>query len=89
MTLNVEQKKGIMDKFKKHEKDTGSSELQVALLTERINLLTEHFKANPKDHHSRRGLLMLVGQRKRLLGYIKKLDIKKYRDLISTLELRR
>jgi small subunit ribosomal protein S15 len=89
VTLNVEQKKGIMDKFKKHEKDTGSSELQVALLTERINLLTEHFKANPKDHHSRRGLLMLVGQRKRLLGYIKKLDIKKYRDLISTLELRR
>jgi len=87
--LTIEQKKGIIDEFKKHESDTGSPDVQVALLTKRINDLTEHFKTHKKDHHSRRGLLMLVGQRRRLLNYIKDKDVKKYRDLIQTLNLRK
>lgn len=79
----------IIAKFGKNEKDTGSAEVQVALLTERIKELTEHLKMHKKDHHSRRGLLMMVGQRKRFLGYIKAQDIQRYRDLIAELGIRR
>ncbi|MDR3091932.1 MAG: 30S ribosomal protein S15 [Clostridiales bacterium] len=82
-------KKDIIAKFARNEKDTGSSEVQVALLTERINHLTEHLREHPKDFHSRRGLLKMVGQRKGLLGYIKQSDIAKYRDLIAELGLRK
>ena len=82
-------KKEIIAKFGRTEGDTGSSEVQVALLTARINHLTEHLKINKKDHHSRRGLLQMVGQRKGLLNYIKKKDIEKYRSLIAELGLRK
>ncbi|GHU52048.1 30S ribosomal protein S15 [Clostridia bacterium] len=82
-------KKPVIDKFARNEKDTGSSEVQVALLTARINHLTEHLKQNPKDHHSRLGLLKMVGHRKGLLNYIKQSDITKYRDLIAELGLRK
>ncbi|MDR1689052.1 MAG: 30S ribosomal protein S15 [Clostridiales bacterium] len=82
-------KKEIIAKFARNEKDTGSSEIQVALLTERINHLTQHLKDHPKDFHSRRGLLKMVGQRKGLLNYIKQKDIIKYRDLIAELGLRK
>jgi len=81
--------KEIIEKYMRHEGDTGSPEVQVALLTGRINHLTEHFKVHTKDHHSRRGLLKLVGQRRRLLDYLKKKDLNKYRDLIKGLGLRR
>ncbi len=87
--LDVEKKKDIIEKFRLHEKDTGSPEVQVAILTERIGYLTEHFKLHHKDHHSRRGLLKLVGQRRRLLEYIKNKDIERYRALIQRLGLRR
>jgi small subunit ribosomal protein S15 len=83
------EKKSIIAKFGRKENDTGSPEVQVALLTERINHLTEHLKIHQKDHHSRRGLLKMVGQRKGLLNYIKQKDIVKYRDLISELNLRK
>ncbi len=83
------QKNEIIDKYRKHDKDTGSAEVQVALLSERINHLTDHFKVHKKDHHSRRGLLKLVGQRRRLLNYLKKKDIDRYRELIQSLGLRR
>ena len=79
----------IVSKFGRHESDTGSPEVQVSLLTERINVLTEHFKSNKNDHHSRRGLLMLVGRRRRLLDYLKERDIQRYRDLIARLGLRK
>jgi small subunit ribosomal protein S15 len=82
-------KSDIIGKFRHHEKDTGSPEVQVALLTERINHLTEHFKVHSKDFHSRRGLLKLVGQRRRLLDYMKKKDLQRYRDVVKTLGLRR
>jgi len=82
-------KKEVMDSHKRHDNDTGSPEVQIALITGRINHLTEHFKVHKKDHHSRRGLLKLVGKRRRLLDYLKKKDLNKYRDLIKTLELRR
>jgi len=82
-------KQGIIDTYKTHENDTGSSEVQIALLTARINHLTEHFKVHQKDHHSRRGLLKLVGQRRRLLTYLKSKDLERYRTLIKALELRR
>ncbi|MGH9032699.1 MAG: 30S ribosomal protein S15 [Acidimicrobiia bacterium] len=72
-----------------HESDTGSPEVQVALLTDRVNHLTEHLKVHPKDHHSRRGLLMLVGQRRRLLDYLRRNDVERYRALIAKLGLRR
>jgi len=85
MTTNKE----IMGKFMRHDGDTGSPEVQIALLTNRINHLTEHFKVHTKDHHSRRGLLKLVGQRRRLLDYLKKKDLNKYRDMIKELGLRR
>ena len=88
--LHYENKKPtLVEKFRTHERDTGSPEVQVALLTERIHYLTEHFKTHKKDHHSRRGLLMLVGQRRRLLGYMQKHDLEGYRALIKELGLRR
>jgi small subunit ribosomal protein S15 len=79
----------VINKFKRHEGDTGSPEVQVALLTKRIDYLTEHFKTHKKDFHSRRGLLMLVGQRRRLLDYLKKSDGSRYRTLIDQLGLRK
>lgn len=89
MAQQVEKKREIIEKFKTHETDTGSSEVQIALLSDRINYLTEHFKVHAKDHHSRRGLLKLVGQRRRLLQYLKQSDIAKYRDLIQELGIRK
>ncbi len=89
MGLSVEEKKEVINQFKRHESDTGSPDVQVAILTKRINTLTEHFKVHNKDHHSRRGLLMLVGQRRRLLNYIKDRDIKRYRELLQSLNLRK
>ena len=83
------EKNEIINKYRVHQKDTGSAEVQIALLTERINHLTEHFKVHIKDHHSRRGLLKLVGKRRRLLDYIKKKDVMKYRELIKSLGIRR
>ena len=87
--ITKEMKEQIIKEYGRTEGDTGSPEVQVALLTARINDLTDHFKANPKDHHSRRGLLMMVGQRKGLLNYIKAKDIVKYRELIAALGLRK
>ena len=89
MALNVEKKSDIINRFQLHEADTGSPEVQVAILSERISYLTNHFKTHAKDHHSRRGLIKLVGQRRRLLNYLKKKDIDRYRSLIDTLGLRR
>ena len=89
MTLTVEQKQEIVARHGKGEGDTGSTEVQVALLTARINHLTEHLRSHKKDHHSRRGLLMLVGQRRRLLKYLQKKDLDRYRALIQELGLRR
>jgi small subunit ribosomal protein S15 len=85
----VASKERIITDYRLHEHDTGSPEVQVALLTKRIEYLTEHFKAHVKDHHSRRGLLMLVGQRRRLLEYLRRKDLKRYRALIERLGLRR
>ncbi|MBW1658889.1 MAG: 30S ribosomal protein S15 [Deltaproteobacteria bacterium] len=89
MALTAERKGEIIQKFKVHDSDTGSPEVQVALLTERISYLTEHFKVHKKDFHSRRGLLKLVGQRRRLLDYLKRKDVERYRKLIKELGLRR
>ena len=89
MGLTLDQKKEVLGKFSTHPTDTGSPEVQVALLSERIKYLTEHFKTHAKDHHSRRGLLKLVGQRKRLLGYLKKKDAQRYRNLIQELGIRK
>jgi small subunit ribosomal protein S15 len=89
MAMTEERKAEIITTFKQHESDTGSPEVQVALLTERINYLTEHFRTHKKDHHSRRGLLMLVGRRRRMLDYINALDVERYRALIAELGLRR
>lgn len=89
MTLQAEQKTEIIGKFSKHEKDTGSPEVQIALLSSRITYLTEHFKVHKKDHHSRRGLLKLVGQRRRLLNYLKSKNIDKYREVIKELGIRK
>ncbi|HAQ40792.1 30S ribosomal protein S15 [Anaeropeptidivorans aminofermentans] len=85
----MKDKKDIIKEFGRNELDTGSSEVQVALLTERINHLTEHLKVHKEDHHSRRGLLKMVGRRKGLLDYIKKNDVVKYRELIAALGLRK
>jgi len=85
----MSQKQQIIEKYKIHEKDTGSPEVQIALLTERINHLTEHFKVHAKDFHSRRGLLKLVGQRRRLLDYLKRKDLNRYREIIKELGIRR
>jgi len=87
--MDKEKKAQIMSKFARHEGDTGSPEVQVALLTERINHLNEHLKLNTKDHHSRRGLLLMVGQRRGLLDYLMRTDIERYRSLIAELELRK
>ena len=87
--LDKEGKKQIIDQYRLHEKDTGSAEVQVALLTREISDLTGHLKVHKKDHHSRRGLLMKVGQRRRLLNYLKKEDVERYRTLIKNLGLRR
>ena len=89
MPLTAEKKREISARFGKGETDTGSTEVQIALLTERINHLTEHMREHKKDHHSRRGLLMLVGQRRRLLKYLQKKDLDRYRARIQELGLRR
>lgn len=89
MVLNPEAKKEIIERFKLHEKDTGSPEVQVAILSNRISYLTDHFKTHKKDHHSRRGLLKLVGQRRRLLNYLRKIDISRYQNVIKELGLRK
>lgn len=89
MGLEKQTKAEIIEKFKKSENDTGSPEVQIALLTQRINELTEHFKVHKKDHHSRRGLLKMVGQRRGLLNYLKKKDINKYREILEQLNLRK
>ncbi|MFO7811752.1 MAG: 30S ribosomal protein S15 [Pelovirga sp.] len=87
--LGTERKQEIINQYKRHEGDTGSPEVQVALLTERITYLTDHFKTHKKDHHSRRGLLKMVGQRRRLLSYLVAQDVERYRALIKSLGLRR
>ncbi|MDX9835485.1 MAG: 30S ribosomal protein S15 [Desulfobulbus sp.] len=89
MAQTTEKTKEIIEKFKTHETDTGSCEVQIALITERILYLTEHFKTHSKDHHSRRGLLKLVGQRRNLLKYLQKKDIATYRTLIQELGIRK
>ncbi|MFO7970811.1 MAG: 30S ribosomal protein S15 [Desulfobacterales bacterium] len=89
MVLTTKDKKELIDRFKLHENDTGSPEVQVGLLTHRISYLTDHLKVHKKDHHSRRGLLILVGRRRRLLNYVKNKDVKRYRAIIETLGLRR
>ncbi len=89
MTTEKKKKEEVIQKFASHEKDTGSPEVQAALLTERITELSEHFKVHKKDHHSRRGLLKLVGQRRRLLEYLKRKDVNRYRRLIGELGLRK
>ena len=88
MSLATQRKKEIVAKFAKHESDTGSPEVQIALLSERISYLTEHFKSHSKDHHSRRGLLKLVGQRRRLLDYLHDTDIARYQAVTKKLKLR-
>ena len=89
MTLTVDQKQEIVSKHGKDAADTGSAEVQIALLTARVNELTEHLRTHKKDHHSRRGLLMLVGKRRRLLNYLQRTDLDRYRALIKELGLRR
>jgi small subunit ribosomal protein S15 len=89
MSLTKEKKAELIGKYGRVDGDTGSAEVQVALLTERINELTEHLRQHVKDHHSRRGLLMLVGKRRRLLGYLESSDLDRYRELVSELGLRR
>ena len=89
MSFSKEQKTTVITGYRIHETDTGSPDVQVALLSERINYLTEHFKTHPKDHHSRRGLMMMVGQRRRLLDYLKIKDLKRYRGLIEKLGIRK
>lgn len=86
--LTPEAKKEIMLKYQQHEGDTGSPEVQIALLTARISYLTDHFKTHKKDHHSRRGLLKMVGQRRALLNYLKDVDFNRYRDIVNSLGLR-
>lgn len=87
--MQKEQKQEIINTYKLHESDTGSPEVQIAILTERINHLTEHLKIHKKDHHSRRGLLMMVGQRRGLLNYLVKIDINRYRSIIEKLNIRK
>ncbi|MEJ2096247.1 MAG: 30S ribosomal protein S15 [Deltaproteobacteria bacterium] len=89
MVLSSKDKKELIDRYKTHDSDTGSPEVQIGLLTHRITYLTEHLKVHKKDHHSRRGLLMMVGRRRRLLNYVKNNDVKRYRTIIETLGLRR
>jgi small subunit ribosomal protein S15 len=87
--LATERKQELISEFKTHESDTGSPEVQIAILTERITYLTEHFRTHKKDHHSRRGLLKIVGQRRRLLDYLKKKNVDRYREVITRLSIRR
>jgi len=89
MTIVQEKKKSLIDSFKQSEKDTGSAPVQIALLTERINLLTEHFKIHKKDHHSRHGLLKLVSQRRKLLDFLKRESSGQYQEILDKLELRK
>lgn len=89
MTLSKALKTELISGYRTHQADTGSPEVQIALLSERIGTLTEHFKTHNKDHHSRRGLMMLVGQRRRLLDYLKRKDVARYRGLIEKLGLRK
>jgi small subunit ribosomal protein S15 len=89
MAFQAEEKTDIVKKFALNETDTGSSRVQVALITKRLQYLLDHFKIHPKDHHSRRGLLKMVGKRKRLLEYLKKKDIQEYRELIQELGIRK
>lgn len=89
MAYTTEDKKALIDQYKTHESDTGSPEVQIGLLTHRISYLTDHLKTHKKDHHSRRGLLVLVGRRRRLLNYVKNKDVQRYRSIIDTLGLRR
>lgn len=87
--LDAEAKKQIVEKYQVHGTDTGSPEVQIAILTERINYLTEHFRTHKKDHHSRRGLYKMIGRRRNLLNYLRKKDVNRYRELIQSLGLRR
>ncbi len=87
--LANEQKRTVIDRYRTHDSDTGSPEVQIALLSERIGQLTEHFKTHKKDHSSRRGLLMMVSKRRRLLDYLKKYDSERYKDVISKLGIRK
>jgi small subunit ribosomal protein S15 len=89
MPLEPGAKTRVISKYRLHDSDTGSPEVQIALLSQRIEQLTEHFKTHKKDHHSRRGLLMLVGQRRRLLDYLKKSNVDRYRKVVSSLNLRK
>ena len=89
VALSKDRKTELIGSYKTHDADTGSPEVQVAILSERINYLTEHFKSHAKDHHSRRGLLMLVGRRRRLLDYLKAKDAQRYADLIKRLNIRK
>ncbi|HZD41911.1 MAG TPA: 30S ribosomal protein S15 [Terriglobales bacterium] len=89
MGIAQKEKQGVIEQFRLHQTDTGSPEVQVALLSQRIEYLTEHFKIHLKDHHSRRGLLKLVGQRRRLLDYLKKIDFERYQSLIQRLGIRK
>lgn len=89
MTLTLEKKRELVERFGSDASDTGRTEVQIALLTERINQLTEHLRLHGKDHHSRRGLLMLVGRRRRLLGYLQRADLERYRSLVRELGLRK
>ena len=89
MVLLKDKKKQLIDNFKVHSQDTGSAEVQIAILTERINSLSGHFKIHKKDFHSRRGLLILVGRRRRFLNYLKKKDVKKYEEVLDKLHLRK
>ena len=89
MALTNEEKQALIKEFQLHDSDTGSPEVQIAILTKKINYLTEHFKQHPKDHHSRRGMLKMVGQRRSLLNYVKSKDIERYRKIISVLGIRR
>lgn len=89
MTLNKAQKSSIITGVQTHDKDTGSPEVQIAILSQRISDLTEHFKNHAKDHHSRRGLMMMVGKRRRLLDYLKTKDVKRYRGVIEKLGIRK
>lgn len=89
MTLTKDKKTDLIGEYRLHGSDTGSPEVQIAILSERISYLTEHFKTHSKDHHSRRGLLQMVGQRRRLLDYLKKKDVSRYRDVIQRLGIRK
>jgi len=87
--ISKEKKTAIIKQHQKHEGDTGSPEVQIAILSERISELTEHLKVHRKDHHSRRGMFLMIGQRRRLLNYLRKVDIERYRDIIGKLGIRR